>query len=145
MFMTRRFVPLTPFMDLRREMDRLLDTFGGEGQGDPRFQPFPALNLWEQQDKLMVEAEVPGLKMEHLEIAIQGNELTLKGQRQPPVGDDAVYHRRERGIGEFTRFLTLPVEIEAERVEAVLKNGVLTISLPKAEQARARKITVRSA
>lgn len=145
MLMTRRFLPLAPFTELRREMDRLIDSFVGNGASDPRLQPFPALNLWENQDRVMVEAEVPGMRLEDLEISIQGNELSIKGQRKPLEGQNLVFHRRERGFGEFTRFVTLPIDVDAERVEATLQNGVLTIVLPKAERARARKIAVRTA
>jgi HSP20 family protein len=83
--------------------------------------------------------------MKDLEILIQGNELTIKGRRQTIDGDDVQYHRRERGTGEFARFVTLPMEVNAEQVEATLKDGVLTIVMPKSAMARARKITVKTA
>jgi len=135
------------FPELRREMDRLFDNFLGTDGFSPlsNVRPFPALNLSEDHDRLLVEAEVPGLRMSGLEILIQGNELTIKGRRTPMEGENLVYHRRERGAGEFTRFLTLPIEVDAERVEATLKDGVLTIVMPKAETARARKIAVKTA
>jgi HSP20 family protein len=135
------------FPELRREMDRLFDNFLATDGFSPlgHVRPFPALNLSEDHDRLLVEAEVPGLRMSDLEISIQGNELTLKGRRTSMEGESLVYHRRERGAGEFTRFMTLPTEVDADRVEATLKDGVLTIVMPKAESARARKIAVKTA
>ncbi len=131
---------------LRHELDRLFDSFVERDPFAPvaTTRPFPALNIWEDNNRLMVEAEVPGLSLEALEILVQGNELTIKGQRRPAVTESEVYHRRERGTGEFTRFVTLPYEIESEGVEATLKDGVLTIVLPQAEKVRARKIQVKS-
>lgn len=145
MFELRRF-PTLPMLDLRREIDRLFNGFlDAENLGSRGLRPFPALNLWEDGDRLLAEAEVPGMDLNDVEIFIQGNELTLKGHRKPLEDENLVYHRRERGLGEFTRFLTLPGDVDASRVEAVLKDGVLTIVMPKAEHARARKITVKTA
>jgi len=142
-----RRIPRVPLVELRREMDRLFNGFLGPGPFNPASGPraFPTLNVWEDSECLFAEAEVPGLNMKDLEILIQGNELTIKGQRQTIDGDDVQYHRRERGTGEFARFVTLPMEVNADKVEATLKDGVLTIMMPKSETARARKITVKTA
>ncbi len=142
MFALRRFP--APLNELRREVERLFDGvtdhdwFGG-------LRPYPAMNLWEDGERLFAEAEVPGLEMNDLEIFIHGNELSVKGHRKPVDGKDAVYHRHERGTGEFARYLTLPVEVNPDKVEASLKDGVLMIVMPKAESARARKIAVKMA
>ena len=135
------------FPELRREVDRVFENFLGHETPSlfPGVQPYPALNLWEDGENLYAEAELPGLRLDDLEILIQGNELTLKGQRAPMNGANVVYHRRERGTGEFVRFMTLPVEVNADKVEAQFKDGVLSIVMPKAEQARARKISVKTA
>lgn len=110
----------------------------------PGEHPFPAVNAWEEGDRLHVEAEAPGLNMEDIELLVVGDELTIKGRRDAGNGDKRVFHRRERGAGEFTRVLALPCDVDTDNVEATLKNGVLTIILPKAEAARTRKITVRA-
>ena len=107
--------------------------------------PFPALNIWEDGDKLVAEAEVPGLKLEDIELLAIGTELTIKGRRLEIDEPNMSLHRQERGVGEFSRTITLPVEIDSSKVEATLRDGVLTIVLPKAEPARARKIPVKSA
>ncbi|GMU22330.1 MAG: heat-shock protein [Phycisphaerae bacterium] len=136
----------TPFGDLRREIDRLFDAFGGGVDGGRMTRPraFPAINVWEDAEAVYAEAELPGVRREDLEITAVGNELTLSGRRQPAETENVTFHRQERGYGEFTRVLALPVEVDADKIEATLRHGVLTLRLPKAEAARARKITVRA-
>jgi len=134
--------PFPPVVQLRRELNRLFD--GVMGSEDLNTRPFPALNLWEDGENLYAEAEVPGLALSDLEILVQGNELTIKGERKPFAQEPAMYHRQERGTGQFARFVTLPSEIDAEKVDAALTNGVLTIRLPKSARAKARRITVRA-
>lgn len=140
-----RGFPTPTRTDFRRELDRLFDGFL---RRDPLFsggvQAYPALNLWEDADKIYAEAEVPGLSLDDLDLSITGNELTIRGRRVPVREENVVYHRRERGTGEFSRFVTLPVDVDANRVEAALNHGVLTIVMPKAEQAKARKIQVKT-
>ena len=146
MMLARRNYNAAPLFELRRELDRLFDSFGGESPfGALRTQAYPALNVWETGERVLVEAEVPGLALDDLELLVQGNELTIKGSRPAMTGEKVVYHRRERGTEEFVRYLTLPADVDADKVEAALKNGVLTIVLPKSAKARARKITVRNA
>jgi HSP20 family protein len=135
-----------PFDQLRREITHLLDGFDPLISRTGLFGPprFPAVNVWEGGDCLYAEAEIPGVPQENLEILVVGNQLTLKGNRQALEGPNLSYHRQERGTGEFTRVVTLPVEINAEKVDAKLKDGVLTLTLPKAEEARPRKISVKA-
>jgi HSP20 family protein len=137
--------PLTQFRD---EMDRVLSGFFGRypsgttvmaGRGQP------PINLWERGDALYAEAEVPGVKPDQVEVSVVGDELTLTVRREDATQDGIAYHRRERGIGSFTRVVRIPVEVDAGRVEAALRDGVLTVTLPKAESAKPRKIPVASA
>ena len=132
--------------NFRREMDRLVGDFFGPLAGElQRLVPaagFPNLNVWEDGDVVFAEAEVPGLKAEDLDISVIGNQLTVKGRRAALAVDGGTYHRRERNVGEFVRTVSLPTEIDADKVEAVLADGVLKISLPKAEAAKPRKVTV---
>lgn len=127
---------------LTREMDRLFNSVL-DGGTFHRVRAFPAINVWEDADRLYAEAELPGLSLNDVEIFVVGDELTLKGHRPTDSDKDATYHRRERGTGDFSRVLTLPVEVDAEKVEATLRDGVLTIVMPKAEAAKPRKITIR--
>ena len=106
-----------PFDQLRREIAHLLDGFDPLLARTGLFGPprFPAVNVWEGGDCLYAEAEIPGVDRENLDITVVGNELTLKGRRPAFEGQDLTYHRQERGAGEFTRVLTLPVEINADK------------------------------
>jgi len=151
MTLMRRMSGARPINRLRDEMDRLFGGLLGDGPAfeslftPPGVRAFPALNVWETDDNLFVEAELPGSKMEDIEVFVEGGELTLRGQRKPAEDERATFHRRERGVGSFSRVLRLPIDIDVERVEANLQNGVLTIRLPKAPSARPRKIEIRSA
>lgn len=137
-----------PAWQLRREMDRLLSGFFNEFVDGGRFWfggGQPAVNIWESPDALMVEAELPGITSDQVDMSVVGKELTLKVNRAEPQQEGVTYHRRERPTGEFTRVLRLPTEVDADHVQAELRNGVLTITLPKAEAARPRKIQIQSA
>ncbi len=104
---------------------------------------FPAIDLWEDGDALRAEVELPGLKVDDLEVLVVGDELTIKGERIVESEENARYHRHERCVGSFHRVLQLPVQVDTDRVEATLRDGVLTIVLPKAEATRTRKIEVK--
>lgn len=134
-----------PLMRLHDEMNRLFESFfedapslRGYGGG------YPGINLWEDGDHAYVEAELPGLGMEDLEIYVTGNELTISGERRIAAPEGASDQRRERASGRFTRTLTLPWEIDADRVEAALRDGVLTVTLPKCESCKPRKVEVKA-
>jgi HSP20 family protein len=144
--LNRSFFPTLPLGELRRELDRAFnDVLGGwDGLSLRRAPGFPAINLWEDGEALYAEAEVPGVGMDSLEILAVGNELTLKGQRRAMADENFTFHRRERGVGEFTRVITLPAEVDTEKVEATLRDGVLSIVMPKSQAARARKIQVKA-
>jgi HSP20 family protein len=137
--------PRHPFNQFRNEMDRLLTNFLGQTTED--FLPGvlrnqPAVNVWEQDEALKVEMEVPGVKKDQIDIAVAGGELTIKIDRPEASEENVVYHRRERPEGSLSRVLRLPIEVNADKVEADLHDGVLTITLPKAESAKPRKINV---
>jgi HSP20 family protein len=102
----------------------------------------PALNVWETAEAFIVETELPGVSMESLDLSVIGADLTIKGERTAQSPDQARFLRRERRGGRFERTITLPAEVDAEKVDAALVNGVLTINLPKAPAARPRKIAV---
>ncbi|MCW8129872.1 MAG: Hsp20/alpha crystallin family protein [Planctomycetota bacterium] len=118
-----------------------LGGLAGEGNG----ASIPALNIWEQDQTYVVEAELPGLKLEEIEISVAGNELSLKGERKAEAKEGLTYHRRERGAGAFSRVVRFPVDLDAERAEARLENGVLTLSLPKHQASQPRRIQIRAA
>lgn len=142
--LAHRFFPLTAFEDLRGEVERVFDACGrGNGcRSTGRTRSYPAVNVWEDEGNTFVEAEVPGMTMENLEIEVLGRSLTIKGSRTESHGEGASFHRRERIHGTFTRQLTLDSDVDSENVKAVLKDGVLTVTMPKAASAKPRRIEV---
>jgi HSP20 family protein len=146
-----RWQPFSPVLNqlhqLQHEMNRIFDRWGEDGGSNWfAFVPtFPAANVWEDADQVFVEAELPGLRLEDLEIYVTGgNQLTIKGERKPASVDKGVWHRQERGAGAFVRMLTLPFPVDADKVDARFENGVLRVQLAKHESAKARKITVKA-
>lgn len=141
-------VKWTPFGDLstfRREMDRLFDRFVGEMPrlDLPGMGWTPHLDVTETKESLVIKAELPGLDVKDLDIHISGNTLTLKGEkRQTKEEKDEHHHLVERSYGAFTRTVELPATVAADKVKAVFKNGVLTIALPKTEEAKQKSIAI---
>lgn len=140
-----------PWLEMQSEMTRLRDEMDRVfGRWTHRRAPFlgqgafPLLNVWEDDHHYFVEAELPGMQMEDLEIFVNGSQLTIKGERKEPVGETGTWHRRERVYGKFTRIFELPHVVDADQVSAELKQGVLTVSLPKQPESRPRKIEVRA-
>jgi len=137
-----------PVHHLRREMDRLLSGFlGNLPNGGPAgaLRGQPAVNMRESNDAVHVELEVPGLTSNQLDLSVVGGQLSVRLERPDEAREGTTQHRRERPVGSFARVLQLPAEVDAGRVEAELKDGVLTITLPKAEAAKPRKIQVNAA
>ena len=144
--MSTRFQPYQPVFDslhfLQNEMNRLFHPQSEEGFAASG--AFPPINMWEDGDELFITAELPGQSLEDLEILVTGqNQLTIKGERKPPVFEKAVRHRQERVYGKFTRTFPLPFAVDADKVEAELQQGVLRLKLAKHESAKSRKIQVR--
>lgn len=132
---------LVQFQD---EMNRLFNRWNGHSPLNGSVG-FPALNVWEGGEEVFVEAELPGLQLNDLEIYVSGgNQLTVKGERKPCGPDKGTWHRQERVFGTFTRSLTLPFPVDADKVEARLENGVLQVKLTKHESAKPRKIAVKA-
>ncbi len=139
-----------PAARFRNEMDRLFSDFFGEAadgsRGGMAEMTFPPLNVWEDDEVYHVEAELPGFKMDDLDISMLGNQITIKGERKNETkNEDATYHRRERTFGSFIRTLRLPGGVELEKASATLSKGVLMLDLPKERAARARRIEVKNA
>ena len=134
-----------PLSRLRAELDR---QFGDWFDNVPLINSagrYPAVNVWEADDQLYAEAELPGVLPNDLDVSVVNNELTIKGVRHERRAEDSTAHRTERGSGAFTRVIPLPFEVDPNGVQANLRNGVLLVSLPKHEGAKPRKIRVTSA
>ncbi|MCE9555803.1 MAG: Hsp20/alpha crystallin family protein [Planctomycetes bacterium] len=140
---TESFAPL---LQLREEFDRVYKSLFRDGGGTPAGQSkasgiYPSLNIWEEADALKVEAELPGLKADDLDLTVLGSELTIQG-RITPTPEGQTVHRCERPAGDFRRVVRLPIDVEGEKIVATLNNGVLLITLPKAAGAKPQKIKV---
>jgi HSP20 family protein len=136
------------FGDLWNEMNRVQEDvqrlFGRAGLARPR-AGVPVVNLWEDDQAVYAEFDLPGFLQEKFDVQItEGNVLTVSGERQPVELPQAVWHRQERGYGTFSRSLTLPALVDADRVEARYEQGVLRLTLPKSEAAKPRKISVKA-
>lgn len=135
--------PWAEFERIRQGLDELSRSYGEKGKPQGRANVFPPLNIYEEPDRLILTAELPGVKAEDLDLSIEGDTLTLQGKRENRQNEpDISYHRREIESGSFSRAITLPVKVDAERVAAKLNNGVLTISLMKASEVTPRQIIV---
>jgi len=144
---------LNGFNNLFREMNRFQEEFNrafnksGQWAGIPGVAGSmgPAVNVWADEHAVFVEVDLPGIDPAKLNVAVtEGNRLAIQGERPEVNVENAVWHRQERGSGTFLRELTLPTLVEADKVEARYDQGVLRLTLPKAEAAKPRKITVRT-
>jgi len=144
--MRPKLFQMDPFFALRNAVNRAIDEFPNmpEVPWLHREPAFPAINVWEDENNLYVEAEIPGVTADGLETSVVGRELTIKSTRTARQENNLTYHRQERGTGTFTRVLGLPVEVETAQVQATLKDGVLSLTLPKARTAKSHKIEVKA-
>jgi HSP20 family protein len=136
--------PVDEWAQMRRQMDRLFEDARAPYQ-PARAGVFPLINLTEDGNNYYVRAELPGVKAGELDIQATANNIAITGERKIASEDQgARYHRREREAGKFSRMIGLPGEINPEKVEAKLENGILTVMVAKAEAAKPKQITVKS-
>ena len=132
-----------PYSELQRlhgEVSRLFDR-------SPRRwirSEYPAMNVYTGDEDVLVKAELPGYETTDIEVSVEQNTLTLRGERPEDTDETRNYHRRERAASSFVRSLELPINVDADAVEAELRNGILTIKLPRAVEDRLKKITVKA-
>ncbi|HEY7471504.1 MAG TPA: Hsp20/alpha crystallin family protein [Gemmatimonadota bacterium] len=129
---------------LHRDLDRFLDdAMGAWGRGENLRQWLPATDVSETPEALTLRLEVPGLSRDQLKIAVEHGTLTVRGEKvQETSSENETFHRTERSFGAFERSFTLPTHIDAENVKASLQDGVLVITLPRREEAKAREIAI---
>ena len=145
MLLSKRF----PFWDIERtldEMNRVFDAFSGPaGLRSMPVGTFPALNVYDAGNKLVVTAEAPGVDAKDIELTVVENSLTIGGKRNgEPSGNDLRYYRRERFSGQFSRTISLAEKVNPDAVKASCKNGILTVELPKAEAVKPRSIQIKT-
>jgi len=146
-----------PFVDMdvfRRDMDRLIDSFFGvparrrsdEGSEVARFDWAPDVDIYEDKDRVEVSLDVPGLDEKDVEVKVEDDTLYIKGERKFEHEDKKKdYHRIERCYGSFMRAFSLPSSVDASKTEAKLAKGVLTVTLPKREEAKPKAIDIKVA
>ena len=136
--------PFAEFERMSREMDHLTKgLLGRPAMGWRPARVFPAINLTEDADSYYVRAELPGIKADALDIQAVGRNLTISGERTiASEGEKVHYHRREREAGKFSRVIGLPGDINTDKVDAKLVNGLLTVTIAKAEAAKPKQITI---
>ena len=141
-----RYDPFRDLRSLQEEVNRLFSTnltrgFGEEGIGRGAWNP--SVDIYENKDQIVLEAELPGMKRDDFELTVENNVITLRGERSFEKKDETDnYHRVERSYGSFTRSFTLPQTVSAEGAIAEYNNGVLRVTLPKREETKARRIEV---
>lgn len=128
---------------LQRDMNRLFNSYSVPGL---RTAPsYPAVNVWFSEDDLIVTAEMPGVHANDLDINVGRDTLMISGVLgADELPEGARYHRKERSSGEFSRSIQLPFAVDSEAVQAGFKDGVLTITLPRAEADKPKKVTIKS-
>jgi len=137
--------PFNDFHKLEREMRRLfdeaMDSFVDRRATSRRF---PLTNVYETAESVVVEVAVPGVSVAELELSVTGDTLTLKGERKPELPEGATYVGKERHHGPFSRAVALPRSVDATQAKAEYADGILTVALPKAPEAKARTIQVKT-
>jgi len=143
-----RWEPMSEMVTLRDAMDRLFsEAFtrpwgladGGRGSG------MPAIDMYQTDDDIIVKVAVPGMKPEDVQISVTGDMLSIKGEtREQTDTKEKAYHIREQRWGSFERAITLPTSVKSEKAQAEFENGILTVTLPKAEDVKPKMITVKA-
>jgi HSP20 family protein len=143
-----RWEPMRELNTLQTEMNRLFNTFFDEGNGQSRSAArrwAPAVDLFEREHSLVLKADLPGLSEEDVQIEVRDNVLTISGERRADFEDKQNgYYRVERSFGSFSRALTLPEGVDADKIAASFDNGVLEITIPKPEERKPRRIEIAS-
>lgn len=140
--------PFREVSRLRSEMDRLWDEYFGSRR--QAFRPLeeawlPAVDVSETEDKITVKAEIPGMEAKDIDISVSGDTLTIKGEKKTETEEkEENYHVVERSYGSFRRAMKLPASVDADKVEATYKNGVLSVVLPKKEEVKPKAIEIKA-
>ncbi|MCS7225254.1 MAG: Hsp20/alpha crystallin family protein [Armatimonadetes bacterium] len=140
-----RLARWSPFAELeafQRQMDRLFREFFGDLTRREPGAWLPPVDIYETEDKLVLQAELPGFNKDQIHIDVTDDRVTIRGQRESERKDDRTYHLIERWDGQFERSFRLGVEVEADKAEAHYRDGILTVEVPKKEARKSRRITI---
>jgi len=140
-----RWEPVREMMTLREAMDRLFDDAFTRPINMGTVSTMPAIDMYQNEDDLIVKAVLPGLSKDDVDISVTADVLTLRGEFKNNEDDNgASYHLREQRYGVFERSISLPTDVEVEKSKAVFENGILTITLPKAEAVKPKMISIKA-
>ncbi len=144
----RDLLPIpSDILTMQREINRMFDSFFQGGTADDSFglsSWSPAVDIAEHDNEFVVKVELPGVDKNDVKITMQDNVLTVRGEKkQEKESKDSSYHRIERSYGSFQRSFTLPAPVRSDKIDAVFKDGMLTVSLPKSEEAKPKQIDVK--
>jgi HSP20 family protein len=145
--MTHRYLtkwePFSDLVSLRDDMDRFFETFFGQHPEDREGFWTPILDIEESNGNIVVKAEIPGMEKDEIKVSVRNNMLSISGERKQEIETkDKTFHRIECSYGKFSRTITLPSEIDADKIKAAYKDGVLNIVLPKPESMKPKQIEV---
>jgi len=130
-------------MDLRDEIEKMFNDFGAGGETSEGFWT-PSVDISEESDKLIMSIELPGVDKKDVKINLHENVLTIEGQKTRQIEEQKdKYYRCERSYGKFSRSFTLPTKVVADKIDANYKDGILTVTLPKVEEAQPRQIQIK--
>lgn len=140
-----RWEPVREMMTLREAMDRLFDDAFTHPINMGTVSAMPAIDMYQNEDDLIVKASLPGLTKDNVDITIAENVLTLRGEYKTNENEaDKAYHIREQRYGIFERALRLPTDVEVDKAKAEFENGILNITLPKAEAVKPKLISIKA-
>jgi HSP20 family protein len=140
-----KYDPLREIRNLQEEMNRLFNTFRSFDDDLITGAWTPSVDIYENKDQVVIEAELPGMKPEDVNISIENNVLTIQGERKFEKQEESDnYHRIERRYGSFTRSFTLPPTVNPDEVKAEFDNGLLRVTLAKREEAKPRRIEIKA-
>ncbi len=141
----RAMTTWTPFREMERMMDDMWQGWPGLFRRTPMegMTWMPSIDVYDQDDSIVVKAEIPGMKKEDINVSVMGDTLTISGERKTENNvKEENYFRSEMSYGKFSRMITLPSEVDAGKVKATYENGILEINAPKVESAKAKKVEI---
>jgi HSP20 family protein len=140
-----RWEPMREMMSLREAMDRLFDDAFTRPLSLSGVSAAPAIDMYQTDQEVVVKATLPGLKAEDVDITVTGETLTIRGEyKQENEQENTRYHLREQRSGSFARSLLLPTDVKADKAKADFENGILTITMPIAEEVKPKSITIKA-
>ena len=141
-----RWSPIRNAFTINSELDRLFDNFLSEraGSSDDLSDGLPAIDVEETEQEFVVTAEIPGMNKKDIKISFENNYLSLSGEKKAEKeAKEANFYRRERSYGKFSRSIPVPVGVMLDKIEAVYDQGVLTVKIPKTEEAKPKQIEIK--